>query len=145
MQCSGIFSPKLNGRPFTVVGDGTQTRDFTYVTDVAEAFLCAAESNISGEAMNVGSGNHYSVNRLVALLGGNVEYIQKRPGEPDCTYADVSKIEKLLGWKSRISFEEGVSQMLERINDWKDAPVWNPATINEATATWFHYLGEEQS
>lgn len=142
----GVFlAQKLNGRPFTVVGDGTQTRDFTYVTDVAEAFLCAAESNISGEAMNVGSGNHYSVNRLVALLGGNVEYIQKRPGEPDCTYADVSKIEKLLGWRARISFEEGVRQMLERITDWKDAPVWNPATINEATATWFHYLGEDQS
>lgn len=53
----GVFlAQKLNGRPFTVVGDGTQTRDFTYVTDVAEAFLCAAESNISGEAMNVGAG-----------------------------------------------------------------------------------------
>jgi UDP-glucose 4-epimerase len=141
----GVFlAQKLNGRPFTVVGDGTQTRDFTYVTDVAEAFLSAAESNISGEAMNVGSGNHYSVNRLVGLLGGDVEFIQKRPGEPDCTYADVSKIEKLLGWKSRISFEEGVRQMLERIYDWKDAPVWNPTTINQATATWFHYLGEEQ-
>jgi UDP-glucose 4-epimerase len=139
----GVFlAQKLNGRPFTVVGDGTQTRDFTYVTDVAEAFLCAAESNISGEAMNVASGNHYSVNRLVELLGGDVEFIQKRPGEPDCTFADVSKIKKLLGWRSRISFEKGVCQMLERINDWKDAPVWNPATINQATATWFHYLGE---
>src|SRR3990167_1640180 len=90
----GVFlAQKLNGRAFTVVGDGTQTRDFTYVTDVAEAFLCAAESDISGEAMNVGSGNHYSVNRLVELLGGDVEFIQKRPGEPDCTYADVSKIQ----------------------------------------------------
>ena len=141
----GVFlAQKLNGRPFTVVGDGTQTRDFTYVTDVAEAFLCAAESNVSGEAMNVGSGNHYSINRLVELLRGDVEFIQKRPGEPDCTYADIRKIEKLLGWRSRISFEDGVRQMLARINDWKDAPVWNPATINQATATWFHYLGGKQ-
>jgi UDP-glucose 4-epimerase len=95
--------------------------------------------------MNVGSGNHYSVNRLVELLGGAVEYIQKRPGEPDCTYADVRKIEKLIGWRSRISFEMGVRQMLERINDWKDAPVWNPASINQATAAWFHYLGDARS
>jgi UDP-glucose 4-epimerase len=142
----GVFlAQKLNGHPFTVVGGGTQTRDFTYVTDVAEAFLCAAQSSVSGEAMNVGSGNHYSVNRLVELLGGDVEYIQKRPGEPDCTYADVRKIEQLIGWRSRISFEMGVRQMLERINDWKDAPVWNPASINQATAAWFHYLGDTQS
>lgn len=139
----GVFlAQKLNGRPFTVVGDGTQTRDFTYVTDVAEAFLCAAESAISGEAMNVGSGNHYSVNRLVELLGGDIEYITKRPGEPDCTFGDVTKIKNLLGWNARVSFEVGVGRMLERINDWKDAPVWDPASINQATAVWFQYLGE---
>lgn len=142
----GVFlAQKLNGRPFTVVGDGTQTRDFTYVTDVAEAFLCAAQSNVSGEAMNVGSGNHYSVKRLVELLGGAVEFIPKRPGEPDCTYADVEKIKRLLGWRPRVSFEEGVRLMLERMTDWKDAPVWNPSTIDRATATWFHYLGDAKS
>jgi UDP-glucose 4-epimerase len=141
----GVFlAQKLNGRPFTVVGDGTQTRDFTYVIDVAEAFLCAAESSISGEAMNVGSGNHYSVNRLIGLLEGHVEYIPKRPGEPDCTFADVTKIQRLLGWNAQVSFEDGVNRMLERINDWKDAPVWNPASIGQATNTWFHYLGDEQ-
>lgn len=141
----GVFlAQKINGRPFTVVGDGTQTRDFTYVTDVAEAFLCAAESNISGEAMNVGSGNHYSVNHLVQLLGGDVEYIAKRPGEPDCTFGDVTKINRLLGWKAKVSFEDGVGRMLQRINDWKDAPVWNPSSIGQATAVWFQYLGEEQ-
>lgn len=141
----GVFlAQKLNGRPFTVVGDGTQTRDFTYVTDVAEAFLCAAESDVSGEAMNVGSGNHYSVNRLVQLLGGEVEYIPKRPGEPDCTFGDVSKIQRLLGWKSRVSFEDGVGRMMQRIDDWKDAPVWDPTSIDQATSTWFRYLGGEQ-
>jgi UDP-glucose 4-epimerase len=140
----GVFlAQRLKGRPLTVVGDGTQTRDFTYVTDVAEAFLRAAESNISGEAMNVGSGNHYSVNRLVELLGGDVEYIPKRPGEPDCTFADVSKIARLLDWSARVPFAEGVARMLERIDDWKDAPVWDPASINQATATWFRYLGKE--
>lgn len=141
----GVFlAQKLNGRPFTVVGDGRQTRDFTYVTDVAEAFLAAAESRVSGEAMNVGSGNHYSVNRLVELLGGDIEYIPKRPGEPDCTFADVGKINARLAWKARIPFAEGVSLMLERINDWKDAPVWDPASIDQATAAWFRYLGEDK-
>jgi len=139
----GVFlAQKLNGKPFTVVGDGKQTRDFTYVADVASAFLAAAQSNVAGEAMNVGSGNHYSVNRLVELLGGQVEHIPKRPGEPDCTFADVRKISRLLDWKARVSFEEGVGRMLERIEDWRDAPVWNPASIDQATAAWFRYLGD---
>ena len=141
----GVFlAQKLNGRPFTVVGDGNQTRDFTYVTDVAEAFLRAAKSHVSGEAMNVGSGNHYSVNRLVELLNGEVEHIPKRPGEPDCTFAETTKIKQLLGWKAQISFEEGVGKMLAHINDWKDAPVWNPASIDQATEAWFRCLGGQE-
>jgi len=72
----GVFlAQKIHGRPFTVVGDGRQTRDFTYVTDVVDAFICAANSDLSGDAMNVGSSNHYSVNRLVELLGGEAIYI----------------------------------------------------------------------
>lgn len=142
----GVFlAQKLNGKPFTVVGDGKQTRDFTFVTDVAEAFLKAAESKLSGEAMNVGSNNHYSVNRLVELLGGDVVHIPKRPGEPDCTFADVSKIRRLLGWQTQVSFEEGVRRMLERLEDWRDAPVWDPNSINKATASWFRYLGKGAS
>jgi UDP-glucose 4-epimerase len=142
----GVFlAQKLHNKPFTVVGDGRQTRDFTYVTDVAEAFLSAAQADVSGEAMNVGSGNHYSVNRLVQLLGGAVEYIPKRPGEPDCTFADVRKIEQLLGWKARVPFTEGVQRMLKNIEAWRDAPVWNPASIDHATASWFRYLGDEKN
>ena len=140
----GVFlAQKLNSEPFTVVGDGTQTRDFTYVSDVAEAFFKAAESDITGEVMNVGSGNHYSVNRLVELLGGEVVYIPKRPGEPDCTFADVTKIESLLDWRAKVSFEDGVASMLEHIDNWKDAPIWNPKSIEDATDTWFHYLGDK--
>lgn len=142
----GVFlAQKLNGKPFTVVGDGKQTRDFTFVTDVAEAFLKAAESQLSGEAMNVGSNNHYSVNRLVELLGGDVVHIPKRPGEPDCTFADVSKIRRLLDWQTKVSFEEGVRRMLQRLEDWRDAPVWDPNSINKATASWFRYLGKGAS
>lgn len=141
----GVFlAQKINGCPFTVVGDGNQTRDFTYVTDVAQAFLSAAESLVSGEAMNVGSGDHFSVNRLVELLGGKVEHIPRRPGEPDCTFGDVAKIAHLLGWKAKVSFEEGVGKMLANINDWKNAPVWDPAGINQATQAWFRYLGGQE-
>lgn len=142
----GVFlAQKLNGKPYTVVGDGRQTRDFTYVTDVAEAFRMAAESGVSGEAMNVGSGNHYSVNRLVELLGGPVVYIPKRPGEPDCTFADTTRIRQRLGWAPKVSFGEGVKHMLRRLEDWRDAPVWDPASIHQATASWFRYLGNEAS
>jgi UDP-glucose 4-epimerase len=137
----GVFlAQKIHGKPFTVVGDGTQTRDFTYVTDVARAFIAAAESYVSGEAMNVGSGNHYSVNRLVELLGGDVVHIPKRPGEPETTFGDVAKIKRLLGWQATVSFEDGVANMLTHLDDWRDAPLWDPGSISQATETWFRYL-----
>jgi UDP-glucose 4-epimerase len=139
----GVFlSQKIHGKPFTVVGDGTQTRDFTFVTDVADAIWTAARSGASGEIMNVGSDNTYSVNRLVELLGGPMVHIPKRPGEPDCTLADISKIKKVLGWKPRVRFEAGVAEMLKNIEYWKEAPVWTPENIAEATKDWFKYLGE---
>ncbi|MBI4691564.1 MAG: SDR family oxidoreductase [Nitrospirae bacterium] len=137
----GVFlAQKIAGKPFTVVGDGTQTRDFTFVTDVVNAFIMAAESGVNGEAMNVGSDNTYSVNRLVELLKGDVVHIPKRPGEPDCTFADTSKIKRLLGWKPKVSFEDGVHILLDNINYWKEAPVWTPDTISKATEDWFRYL-----
>ena len=138
----GVFlAQKLAGKPFTVVGDGTQTRDFTFVTDVADAFVKAAQSDISGEVFNVGSGGTYSVNRLVELLGGPVIHIPKRPGEPDCTFADTAKIQARLGWRPVVRFEDGVKQMLDRIDTWRDAPVWDPQSIATATRDWFTYLG----
>jgi len=138
----GVFlAQKLNGKPYTVVGDGQQTRDFTYVSDVANAFVHAAQSKASGEAINVGSGNHYSVNYLVSLLGGEKVHIPKRPGEPDCTFAETAKIKRLLNWAPQVSFEQGVQNMLDVIENWRDAPVWDPSSIDLATTTWFKYLG----
>ena len=140
----GVFlAQKLNGKPFTVVGDGCQTRDFTYVTDVADAFISAAGSQATGEALNVGSGNHYSVNDLVSLLGGDVIYIPKRPGEPDCTFADTDKIRRVLHWAPKVSFDQGVRNMLAVIENWRDAPVWDPLSIDRATSSWFKYLGHK--
>lgn len=138
-----FFKQKLAGKPFTVVGDGTQRRDFIYATDVAEAFLMAAETPRIGEAYNVGAGNPQSVNRLVELLQGETVNIPRRPGEPDCTWADIGKIGDHLGWRPRVSFEEGVVRMLEGIEEWRDAPLWTPEKIASATAGWFRYLGHE--
>jgi UDP-glucose 4-epimerase len=139
----GVFlRQKLAGQPFTVVGDGTQTRDFLYVTDVARAFLAAAETERSGEIYNIGAGDPKPVNRLVELIGGPVTYVPKRPGEPDCTWADISKIRDELGWEPRVSFEDGVAKMLADIDHWRDAPLWDPESIAEATRTWFTFLGD---
>ncbi|TDR78464.1 SDR family oxidoreductase [Paludibacterium purpuratum] len=140
----GVFlAQKLKGLPFTVVGDGEQSRDFTYVTDVARAFMMAGASDISGEIMNVGSGGHYKVNRLVDLLGGEKTYIPKRPGEPDCTFADTDKITRLLGWRAEVPLEQGVANMLACLDDWRDAPLWTPASIEQATKSWFDNLGAQ--
>lgn len=138
----GVFlAQKLAGKPYTVVGDGTQSRDFTYVTDVVDAFVLAAQSDLVGRVMNVGSGGTYTVNRLVELLGGEVVHVPRRPGEPAQTYADISLIERETGWRPRVAFEDGVHRMLDRIEDWRDAPVWEPGSIAVATRDWFRYLG----
>lgn len=137
----GVFlAQKLNNRPFTVVGDGNQTRDFIYVSDAADAFVTAAVADYAQEVMNVGSGVSQSINCLVKLLGGDVTYIPKRPGEPDCTLADIAKIKNMLKWIPRITFEEGVKKVLENIEYWKKSPVWTPENIQEATSDWFKYL-----
>jgi len=137
----GVFlKQKLEGKPFTIVGNGNQTRDFIYITDVAKAFWTAGLSNITNEIMNVGSDNTYSVNLLAELLKGDKTYIPKRPGEPDCTHADISKIKKLLNWEPKITFNEGVQRVLDNIQYWKDAPLWNKSSIEEATRNWFKYL-----
>lgn len=139
----GVFlAQKLNNMPFTIVGDGTQVRDFAFVTDVVNAFVMAANSSLKGEVMNVGSGKAYSVNYLAELLGsnGNMVHIPKRPGEPDRTHADITKVSRLLGWRPMVSFEEGVKIILENIEYWRKAPVWTPETIKQTTGDWFKYL-----
>lgn len=138
----GVFlAQKLNGKPFTVVGDGSQTRDFTYVTDIAAALIEVAKSNKVEKVYNVGSGKTVSVKRLVELLGGERIHIPKRPGEPDCTFADIQSIRHDLNWRPKIEIEEGIAKILADIDYWRDAPVWTPETIETATQDWFKYLG----
>ena len=138
----GVFlAQKLAGKPFTVVGDGSQKRDFVFVADVVQACLAAARSDVRGEIFNVGSGKPVSVNKLVELLQGDMVNIPKRPGEPDLTHADISRIKRALGWRPEVSFEQGVKILLDNIDYWRNAPVWEPETISRATREWFQYLG----
>ena len=138
----GVFlAQKINQAPFTIVGDGQQKRDFVFVSDVVEAFIKAAASDVRNEIFNVGSGNPQTVNQLAGLLGSsNKVYIPKRPGEPECTWADITKIRDMLGWQPKVSFEQGIKLVLENIDYWRDAPVWTPENIEQATKEWFKCL-----
>lgn len=136
----GVFlAQKKAGVPLTIVGDGTQTRDFTNVKDVVEAMYLALISEKQG-IYNVGTGYPVSVNKIAELIGGEKVFIPKRPGEPDSTHADVSKIANELSWVSKISIEDGVSELIKNLEDWEGAPVWDAESINKATKSWFKYL-----
>ena len=138
-----FFKQKLEKKPFTVVGDGTQSRDFLYVTDIAKAFLAAAKTSYNGQIYNLGAGSPQSINQLVDYIGGDIVYLPKRPGEPDCTFADISKITAELNWKPSVGFKAGVAKMMVEIENWKDAPLWDPSSIEKATDTWFRFMGKK--
>jgi UDP-glucose 4-epimerase len=140
----GVFlAQKANGKPFTRVDDGTQRRDWVYVTDVARAFFVAAVTDKTQEVFNVGTGNPQTVNRLIELLQGGIVQLPKRPGEPDCTWADITKIRRELNWEPMVTLEEGVRKMLANLDYWRSAPVWDEAKIQQATKTWFQYLDKQ--
>jgi UDP-glucose 4-epimerase len=137
----GVFlGQKRANLPLTIVGDGTQVRDFTYVSDVVDALILAGNSNESGIAINIGTSNPTSVNRLAQLIGGETVHIPKRPGEPDQTNADNSLALDKLKWSAKVSVEEGVARVLSEPESWGDAPSWTPEEIALQTANWFKYL-----
>tara|TARA_Y200000002_G_C22589083_1_gene624365 strand:+ start:37 stop:1023 length:987 start_codon:yes stop_codon:yes gene_type:complete len=141
----GVFLAQiLAGKPLTIVGNGKQKRDFTYVSDIISAITKVSKrKSLSGDVMNVGSGKTVSVNQIAKLLRGKKINIPKRPGEPDITFADISKIKRKTGWRPKISIKYGIKIMLKNINDWKNAPIWTPQKINIATKKWFYYLGNK--
>ena len=137
----GVFlAQKLAKKPLTIVGDGNQKRDFTYVTDIAKGLIQAAEADVSQEIFNLGSGEPKSINQLADLIGGDRIYIPKRPGEPDVTHANISKAQRMISYKPKVKFKEGVQRTLENIDYWKDAPVWTAETIQTVTGSWFKNL-----
>ena len=137
----GVFlAQKLNNKPLTIVGDGEQTRDFIHVFDLVRAIIKSAFKGKPGEVYNIGSGKETKINYIAKLIGEKKIYIPKRPGEPDRSLADISKIKKDLNWKPKIKIEDGVKMLLKEIKLWKNAPVWTPEKIKKATKVWFEYL-----
>ena len=135
-----FLAQKISGLPYTIVGNGKQKRDFTYVTDAVGAIIKASKSNINGEIFNVGSGETISINYIAKKLKGKKIFIPKRPGEPDKTFANIEKIKKYLKWKPKVNIDQGIKLLLKNIDDWKEAPVWTKKKIHIATKSWFMYL-----
>jgi UDP-glucose 4-epimerase len=137
----GVFmAQKLKDKPLTIVGDGNQTRDFIHVNDLVNAVIKVTQHKTKNEIFNIASGVETSVNTIAEIIGGKKITIPKRPGEPDRSLADISKIKRLIGWEPKISINEGVKMLVKDIDQWKDAPVWTPETIEDATRPWFKYL-----
>ena len=137
----GVFLSQLaNKKPLTVVGDGEQKRDFTFVDDVVDAFVLAGKSKKSG-VFNVGTSKPITINKVVKILKvKKIISLPTRPGEPFQTNADIRKIKKELKWFPKVKFEDGLKIMLKDIKKWKKAPLWNKHKIDLATKKWFKHV-----
>jgi nucleoside-diphosphate-sugar epimerase len=102
-----------------IYGDGEQSRDFTYIENVIQANVLAAEGDVTGEVFNVACGGRVTINELVEtlndLLGTGLEpiYDDPRPGDVRHSHADVSKARELIGYDPEIGFEEGLQRTVE--------------------------------
>lgn len=113
-----FISRMLDGDRPVIYDDGDQSRDFVFIDDVVQANMLAAESNISGEAFNVGSGSQVTVNELVSTLNDLLDtdidpvYDDPRPGDVRYSYADISKAKRLLDYDPRVTFTEGLQKTI---------------------------------
>lgn len=103
---------KRAGLPLTIHGDGSQTRDFIHVRDVARANICALESELHGRTYNVGSGVAISVKELANRISENQIHEARRAGDADVTLADISRIKADLDWSPEVSFDLGMEELL---------------------------------
>ena len=138
----GVFlAQKLANKPLTIVGNGSQTRDFIHINDLVDVIYKASiKKNLKGKIFNLGSGKETTVNEIAKIIGGKRINLPKRPGEPERSMADISKIKKELNWKPKVSIKMGILELLKNINNWSDAPVWTPKLISKATKSWFKFL-----
>ena len=109
----GIFQRQRDtGEPLTIVGDGSQRRDFIYVKDVARAnYLASLMPRVRehlGEVFNVGSGVNYSVQQIADAISDNQTYIPKREGEMDTTWSNIEKINQVIGWRPEVDVLEWI-------------------------------------
>lgn len=112
-----FLKQRKEGKPITITGDGTQTRDFTHVSDVVQANVLAMKSAKvgKGEVINIGAGRNFSVNKLAELIGGPVEHIPARL-EPHDTLANTARAKDLLGWGPKMTLEDGIAALLKEWN-----------------------------
>ena len=137
----GVFlKQKLENKPLTIVGNGQQTRDFVYVKDVVEAFYKSFKSKKNNKIINIGSSRPIKVKYLAQLMSNKFSYVPKRPGEPDKSHANINLAKKILKWKPKVKFEDGVKELIKNIHYWKDAPLWDKNKIKKATKVWFDNL-----
>lgn len=115
-----FLEQRTQGKPLTIVGDGTQTRDFTHVRDAVRANLLAMESSRvgRGEVINIGTGRNISVNYLADLIDGGVGKREMLPSRVEAhdSLADNTRAKELLGWEPQVSIEEGVAELKKKFN-----------------------------
>lgn len=110
----GIFlRQRAEGKPLTIHGDGAQRRDFVHVRDVVRANIMAYESDVHGEAFNVGSGVNYSIKELADIVWPDQVFEPRRKGDAEVTLADVTKMRELLGWVPEVDFKRGVQELMQ--------------------------------
>jgi UDP-glucose 4-epimerase len=141
---SAILPQKFNGTEVITIGDGEQSRDFVYVEDVARAFKLASEFGPAGSVFNIGTGRPVSVNEILKLLeiqDSQVFRMPDRPGEPRKTQADISRIQRRLGWSPTVSFEEGLKAMVADAEYWRQARVYTREESLKSQEKWYACFG----
>ena len=110
----GIFiKQKKNKKPFTIVGNGKQTRSFVHVSDVVKAILKAGKCKAKGEIFNVGSQTSIEINKIAKILGGKKINLPQRKGETKYSSANIKKIKKVLNWKPTVSIKSGLIALMQ--------------------------------
>jgi len=111
-----FLGQKKEGKKLTIVGDGKQTRDYIYVSDVVDANVKALESDLkNGEVINIGAGVQTSVNEIAELIGGETEFLEQRPGEMRFIEADNKKAKEVLDWEPTVTLKDGIEELKK---DW---------------------------
>ena len=121
MAFNRLLNAMLHGGKITIYGDGKQTRDFTYISDIVEANMLAVDSDVEGEVFNIGGGSRIPLIETIHILEritgkkAKIEYIEKQKGDVRDTYADVNKAKEILGYSPKVKIEEGLKKEVEWI------------------------------
>jgi nucleoside-diphosphate-sugar epimerase len=115
LAIAAFLRARREGRALEIHGDGEQTRDFTHVSDVVAANILAIDCEVAdGSAINVGRGENVSVKRIAEMIGGATVRKPARVGDMRDTLADRTRAERILGWRPKVSIEEGIADLLKR-------------------------------